>query len=107
MSRIAGILAANILILGNTTSISYNKYGQPVSVTDALSNTTTFEYDEYGNLVKATDPLGNSAFMKYDLISRLLESTDPKGRTTSYSFTIFIEEHSYYPPPLTLSLVFF
>ena len=72
--------------LNNTTTITYNQYGQPLTVTDALSNTTTYEYDGYGNLIKTTDPLGNSSAMQYDLIGRLIAATDPKGDTTLYNY---------------------
>lgn len=68
------------------TAISYNQYGQPLSVSDALNNSTTFEYDDYGNLITTVDPLGNKTNRGYDIYSRLTGIIDPKGKITGFSF---------------------
>ncbi|MEE8062283.1 MAG: Ig-like domain-containing protein, partial [Gemmatimonadales bacterium] len=72
--------------LNETTTITYNAFGQPTSVTDPLNNTTTFDFNADGNLITTTDPLGNQTQRPYDAVSRLITLTDPRGNSTTYRF---------------------
>lgn len=48
--------------LGRTTSYSsYNRYGKPTSVTDYLGNTTTISYDAWGDQTGMTAPTGETS----------------------------------------------
>jgi len=68
------------------TTITYNSFGQPAAITDALGNATTLTYDSLGNLAAFTDPLGNTTRRSFDLVARLLSQTDPRGRTTKFTY---------------------
>jgi len=72
--------------LNHVTTMTYNAYGQPLTVTDALNQTTTFAYDASGNLVTTTDPLNNSTQRVYDAVSRLTSLTDPRGLQTQFRY---------------------
>jgi|CXWL01.1.fsa_nt_gi RHS repeat-associated protein len=82
----AGNLLTTINPLGHITTITYNQFGQPITVTDSLGNTTTMEYDVYGNLTVSTDPLGSRTLRTYDAVNRLIMITSPKGKTTSFIY---------------------
>jgi RHS repeat-associated protein len=58
-----------------SSTMSYNQFGQAVSVTDAAGKTTQFEYDAYGNPVKETGADGAVTTTTYDAEGRLLTST--------------------------------
>jgi len=72
--------------LNQVTTITYNQFGQPLTVTDALNHTTTFAYDANGNLVTTADPLGNITQRAYDTVSRLSALTDPRGATSQFTY---------------------
>ena len=50
---------------GQRTTLTYNAFGQPVTVTDPTGNTTVFEYDSVGNLIMTADPLGNQTSRQF------------------------------------------
>ena len=81
-----GNLLTTIDPLTHATSITYNQFGQPISVTDALNHTTTFEYDEVGNLIATVDPLGNRTLRFYDAVSRLIAIVDARGKGTQFTY---------------------
>ena len=72
--------------LNHATAITYNQFGQPISVTDALNQITTFEYDEVGNLIATVDPLGNRTLRFYDAVSRLVAMVDARGKSTQFTY---------------------
>ena len=81
-----GNLLTTIDPLLHATAITYNQFGQPISMTDALNRTTTFEYDDVGNLIATIDPLGNRTLRFYDAVSRLIALVDPRGKSTSFTY---------------------
>ena len=71
------------------TTINYNSYGIPTSITDPNNNTTTFLYENVGKpaeLTKMIDMLTNTYSLGYDSIGRLWTVTDAKGKTTTYTY---------------------
>ena len=72
--------------LNHTTTIAYNAFGQPISVTDPLNQSSAFEYDDLGNLVTTIDPVGNKTQRAYDAVSRLIALIDPRGKTTQFTY---------------------
>jgi RHS repeat-associated protein len=55
--------------LGYVTTVTYNPNGRLASIKDALlptGNTTSFTYDIYGNLWTATPPTGGATTLTYD-----------------------------------------
>jgi len=68
------------------TRVTYNPFGQPLTVTDPLDHTTTFEYDSVGNPIATVDPLGNRTERSYDAVSRLVAVKDPKGAVTRFTY---------------------
>ncbi len=53
----SGLLQATIDPLGNRTTYAYNRYGQMISVQNALGYFTTYSYDSLGNQVSIMDAL--------------------------------------------------
>jgi len=63
-----------------TTSSTYDRAGDLVSSTDALSHTTFYGYDAAGERTSTTDPLGYTTAISYDVGGRAITTTDPLGR---------------------------
>ncbi|MEC4891262.1 MAG: RHS repeat-associated core domain-containing protein [Nitrospira sp.] len=83
---VTGNLLTTLDPLLHATNITYNQFGQPISVTDALSNVTQFEYDDVGNLIATIDPLGNRTLRFYDAVSRLVAIVDARGKSTQFTY---------------------
>jgi RHS repeat-associated protein len=49
-----------------TTSYTYNTFGEPMKVTDALGHSTLYNYDGNGNKIFAQDANGNRTTYEYD-----------------------------------------
>ena len=81
-----GNLLSTIDPLLHATNITYNQFGQPITVTDALNQTTTFEYDEVGKLIATVDPLGHRTLRFYDAVSRLTAIVDGRGKGTQFTY---------------------
>ena len=69
-----------------TISLTYNDYGQPLTVTDANGNTSHYGYDSYGNNISMTDPLGNVTTMTYNLAGLPLTQTEPNGAVSTFVY---------------------
>ncbi len=69
-----------------TTSLAYNDFSEPTSITDALGRTTRYGYDTKGNLTSIVDPMGHSTTFGYDSEGELTFETDADGNTTSYKY---------------------
>ncbi|HUN34614.1 MAG TPA: LamG-like jellyroll fold domain-containing protein [Trebonia sp.] len=85
---------------GDTTSYTYDPYGNKLTQTDADNDETTYAYDPDGNLLTTTldnytgDPVSPSAPVSliedsraYDPAGRLASDTDSLGNVTSYTYT--------------------
>jgi RHS repeat-associated protein len=72
--------------LQHVAALTYNVFGQPLTITDPLNQTTTFTYDNAGNLIATTDPFANTTQRAYDLANRLLSVTDPRGFATQFQY---------------------
>ena len=61
--------------------------GQICSTTDPNGNTTTYSYDQYGNQIKTTppSPLGSTTAI-YDPIGRVTQTIDGQGNQTNYTY---------------------
>jgi RHS repeat-associated protein len=73
---------------GHVTTITYNQFGQVLTVQGPIATEppTTFAYDINGNLIATTDPLGNATQRVYDAVSRLTSLTDPRGLQTLFRY---------------------
>ncbi len=69
-----------------TTSLAYNEFAEPTSITDSLGRTTRYDYDTNGNLTAITDPMGRSTTFGHDGEGELTSETDPDGHTVSYKY---------------------
>jgi RHS repeat-associated protein len=58
-----------------TTSYTYNSYGQRVSMTDPENHTWTYSYDSLGRLIDSIDPLIHVTHNVYDAAGRLTSQT--------------------------------
>lgn len=56
------------------------------SITDPEGNTTTYTYDEYGNVETETDPLGNTTIYTNNIIGLQTDVISPKGEHTAYTY---------------------
>ncbi|MFC1438200.1 LamG-like jellyroll fold domain-containing protein [Streptacidiphilus sp. N1-10] len=85
---------------GNTTTSSYDAYGNRISDVDQNGTTTRYAYDADGNLLTQSlasytgDPVNPStattlieSSRAYDPAGRLASITDSMGNTTSYTYT--------------------
>jgi RHS repeat-associated protein len=70
---------------GITTSYSYNVLGQKESMVTP-DGTTTYTYDGYGNLTQTTDPLGHTTKQTYDPLGNQLTTTDANNNTTTNTY---------------------
>lgn len=71
---------------GSTTQTTYNAFGQPSDMIDALGRKTHTDYDANGRLVKTTYPDGTVESKIYDANGNYITSTDRANRTTSYTY---------------------
>jgi RHS repeat-associated protein len=58
-----------------TTSYTYDSYGQRTSMTDSQNHTWRYSYDELGRLTDTTDPLERVTHSVYDAAGRLTSQT--------------------------------
>ncbi|WP_353650324.1 RHS repeat-associated core domain-containing protein [Nakamurella sp. A5-74] len=71
-----------------TATYSYTDPAHPADLTastDPLANTTTYTYDAYGDQTSATDPDGNKAQAGYNTIGQLTSAVDPNGTAAGTS----------------------
>ncbi|TCX51223.1 hypothetical protein C1I38_10595 [Dehalobacter sp. 12DCB1] len=61
------------------TTMTYNPYGQVISITNPNNGVTQYTYDTYGNRISQTDPLGLITTYTYDILGRKLTQVDPRG----------------------------
>ena len=69
-----------------TTSLTYDGFGELISVSDPLAHATTFEYDSPGNVTAVIDPLTNRTTYEYDGMGRLTAINDALLRRTSMTY---------------------
>jgi RHS repeat-associated protein len=72
--------------LGDTTTSSYDTFGNLVSTTGPSGGATSFTYDASGNPASLTDADGNTTAFVYDGAGHLLQQTDALGHVTSYTY---------------------
>jgi RHS repeat-associated protein len=75
--------------LGNVSKATYDAIDRPVAQTDANGNTTKFAYDDADRLTKVTGPDapgGQSLVYTYDADGRVIKRTDPLGRVASIEY---------------------
>jgi RHS repeat-associated protein len=71
---------------GQTHQTSYDKKGNPVSLTDGNDNTTVQGFDALDRMQVQLGPLGHSVVRDYDDQGRVSSVTDPRGLLTSYQY---------------------
>jgi RHS repeat-associated protein len=72
---------------GQTTTFTYNSFGEVLTVTDPLNEVTTYSYDSSGYLQSITGPApGAVTSFTYDLAGRIQSITDPEGYTLSFTY---------------------
>jgi RHS repeat-associated protein len=78
------------LFSANTTTYTYNAYGDLTGQTNPLGETTVFTYDDLGNLLTETNPRGEQTRNVYDADNELSSSTAAYGTSvaavTSYTY---------------------
>lgn len=73
----------------NLTTVNYNTYGMPISITDPNGNPSTFLYENANKpaeLTKIIDQLGNESKMAYDSLGRIERVTDANNKSTYYTY---------------------
>jgi RHS repeat-associated protein len=71
---------------GQTTTLTYDKNGNALTVTDGLSHTTTRTFDALNRLATSADANGGVTTITYDPHNRITAVKDANGNTTSYVF---------------------
>ena len=74
---------------GQTTTYTYDKNGNALTVEDGLSHTTTRTFDALNRLSTSTDATSGVTTTTYDAHDRPLSVTDPNGNATSYVYDGF------------------
>jgi len=75
------------------TSYTYNSFGEPLTVTDALNHVTTNAYDTHGNLISVMTPAPNGSTAAsvtrfgYNTLGQLTTITDPLLNVTTLTYT--------------------
>ncbi len=69
-----------------TSTLTYNEFSEPTSVTDPLGRETRYGYDDAGNLMSVTDPMGRTTSYAYDGEGELVSLTDPEGDTSTFAY---------------------
>lgn len=100
-----GNLIKIIKPLSNTTQLTYNAKGDPITITDPRGNTTTLSYNSYGDLTSVQKPLSVSMSMTFDARGRKLSSTDPRGNTETYQYDL-LNRLTKVTDPISGTLVF-
>jgi RHS repeat-associated protein len=62
---------------GNATTLAYDGWGKPTTMTDAAGRVSTFAYDSSNRLVSITDCAGRETDFDYDAAGRLVLMTLP------------------------------
>ena len=68
------------------TSISYNKQGLPVSITNSDNSTVINSYDAYGNIIKTINALSGETNNSWDEFGNLSKVIDAAGRSFIFSY---------------------
>jgi RHS repeat-associated protein len=74
---------------GQTTTFTYNSFGQITTKTDPASNVWTMTYDDNGYLTQVQGPLSGSndvSTISYDGYGRAYQTTDSEGYILTYSY---------------------
>jgi RHS repeat-associated protein len=61
--------------IGRETAYTYNKFGQPLTVTTPDAGVTTYTYHPNGQVASVTDPLGARTESTYDYLGRISTAT--------------------------------
>ena len=72
--------------LNYSLSITYNQYGQPITVTNSNGNSSHFGYDTYGNLSSLTDPMGNVSTTVYNIAGMPVSRIKPNGAVSTFVY---------------------
>ena len=83
---------------GNTTTFTYNRANDIVSITDPLGRVLKNVYDVRGNLAKVINEAGSTWSYTYDGLSQLTTVTDPAGGITRYTYDMNSEITSVTDP---------
>jgi RHS repeat-associated protein len=65
-----------IIAEGATTAMTYNDFGEQISLDDPNIAPVNYSYNAYGQLAQQIDAKGNSFSLTYDALGRLIEKTN-------------------------------
>jgi YD repeat-containing protein len=70
-----------------TTSYTYDRAGNRISITDANTHTRTLTYDAANRQRTSTDPLNQTTSYTYDRLGRMTFKDDPRGSAYDVTYT--------------------
>jgi YD repeat-containing protein len=82
-----GLLQSTTTPRGLTTTMSYDIYGNVVSMMASDGSISTFGYDSLNRQISATDPLNRTTTTVYDAADNRIASIEPTGAITTFIFT--------------------
>ena len=74
---------------GKTTSYTYDRFGNTLSVTDALGQSETYNYSTLGKLLSKTDRNGVTTSYSYDALGRTISICASSGTITDVVRTTY------------------
>ena len=69
-----------------TTTLTYNSFGEVLTVTDPMNGVTTNTYDTHGNLLTTRDALNNTTTFTYNTLGELLTAKDALNHVTTLTW---------------------
>ena len=71
---------------GDTTTTTYDAYGNTKTITSPNENVTALNYDALNRRIQQTDSDGPVGTWSYDPVGNVVSTTDGDGNPTSYSY---------------------
>ena len=71
---------------GNSTIVTYNSQGQPISTKDPIGNTSQITYYSNGDVKSTTDASGATIQYVTDVPGRVVQTTSPLNELTTYAY---------------------
>lgn len=69
-----------------TTTVSYDRQGNPISITDPAKRTDLLQYNAYDKQTEHIDPLGNKTVLTWNSLGKITRVVDANGKTYNFEY---------------------